>query len=106
MLIFERGETGAAYNVGSGVEVSMLGLVEAIERATGRPALADVNTNVAGDTYRLVADVSKIEALGYTPVYDVERGVRELAATLGERPEMPSGEAIFKVGQRGESESV
>ena len=106
MLISEKGETGAAYNIGTGVEVSMLGLVEATERATGRPALVDVNTNVVEDTYRLVADISEIEALGYTPTYDIERGVKELAATLGEYPEMPSGETIFKVGQRGESASA
>lgn len=57
---------------------------------------------VTEDTYRLVADISKIRSLGYAPQWSLMDGVREIFERLGEHPELPSGETIFKRGQHGE----
>jgi len=55
------------------------------------------------DSYRLVADISKIRSLGYTPRMELEEGVRQLVQELGERPALPAGATIFLRGQQGES---
>ncbi|HWN44521.1 MAG TPA: NAD-dependent epimerase/dehydratase family protein [Thermoanaerobaculia bacterium] len=103
LLIADRAPAGEIFNVGSGTEVSMRQLVEVISMVTGREAVIAGIPEVTEDTYRLVADIGKIRSLGYAPQCSLVDGVREISEVLGDHPEVPSGETIFKSGQHGES---
>ena len=100
--IADRAEPGEIFNVGSGEEVSMRHLCQMIGEATGREPVIEAIPESMEDTYRLVADISKLRSLGYTPRESLLEGIREIAAQLGENPELPGGVTIFKRGQRGE----
>lgn len=102
LLIAEKANAGEIFNVGSGTEVSMRKLTDIIGSITGRKPIVKEISNVTEDTYRLVADISKIKSLGYVPRISLEEGVKQLAAELGENPEMPSGATTFKKGQKAE----
>jgi nucleoside-diphosphate-sugar epimerase len=78
-------------------------LAEMIGAATSREPSLNVISDIEDDTYRLVADISKIEALGYRPVMSLRDGVQKLAVDLGERPELPRTPTIFARGQHAES---
>ena len=67
LLMADRGDPGEVLNVGSAEEVSMRQLAELIGGATGREPAVDKVTGIDDDTYRLVADISKINTLGYAP---------------------------------------
>jgi nucleoside-diphosphate-sugar epimerase len=103
LTIADRGELGEAYNIGSGTETSMRRLVEAIAAATGRQPELKVIQEIEDDTYRLVADISKLEGLGYRPATSLLDGVADLAEKLGPSPELPGTPTIFSRGQRAES---
>ena len=103
MILADRGQEGEVYNIGSGTETSMRQLAEMIGAATSREPSLNVISDIEDDTYRLVADISKIEALGYRPVMSLRGGVQELAVDLGERPELPGTPTIFARGQHAES---
>ena len=77
-------------------------LATTIGTATGRPAVIEELPQVTQDTYRLVAGISKLRALGYVPRTSLDAGVRELAAQLGEAPELPGVTTIFAQGQHAE----
>lgn len=102
LLLAEKANAGEVFNVGSGEEVSMRELTEVIGAATGRMAVIDELSEVTEDTYRLVADISKIKRLGYVPRMSLRKGLKQLAEELGENPELPSGATIFKKGQQAE----
>ena len=103
LLLADRGVPGEAYNVASGTEVSMRGLADIIGQVTGTPATIDTITAITQDTFRFVADISKITALGYEPKTPLTEGVRQLAQALGDRPALPGSETIFTPNQRGTS---
>ncbi|MGW0915218.1 NAD-dependent epimerase/dehydratase family protein [Streptomyces sp. NPDC002784] len=96
ITLAEAGTDGEIYNLGSGREVSMRELADAVAEATGRPALLEADTTSLEDSFRLVADVSKLRGLGFTPEYDLASGLRDLAAHLGQDPELPSLTAVFR----------
>ena len=102
LLLAENGVPGEAYNIGSGEEVSMRQLVQVIEEASGHPAKIENITGITDDTYRLVADFSKLRTLGYAPRVRLADGVARLAAELGPAPELPAGATIFTRGQQAE----
>ena len=77
-------------------------LTEVIGSVTGRTAIVNEIPDVTEDTYRLVADISKIKSLSYVPMVSIVEGVRRLVLELGENPAMPRGATIFKRGQRAE----
>lgn len=78
-------------------------LVDTIGAATGQEPALRVISEIEDDTYRLVADISKLEGLGYRPVMHFGKGVRELADQLGPAPELPAAPTIFARGQQAES---
>ena len=77
-------------------------LTDIISSVTGRKVGVHEIRSVTEDTYRLVADISKIKSLGYSPKMSLVEGVRQLAEELGENPKLPSGTTIFKKGQEAE----
>jgi UDP-glucose 4-epimerase len=102
LLLAEYGGVGEAYNIGSGSEISMEKLAHTISDITGRPHLLQQDQSITDDTYRLVADISKLRSLGYQPKVNLDEGVRRLLAWMGERPALPGCSTIFKAGQSGE----
>jgi nucleoside-diphosphate-sugar epimerase len=71
----ERG-TGT-YNVGGGVEVTMLEAIALLERIAGRELELRRHPPVAGDQRRTKADTSRIRAeLGWEPSTALEDGLR------------------------------
>lgn len=106
LLLADRGEDGQAYNLGSGEEVSLRELGETISRATGTEVEILEDTSVADDTYRLVADVSRLCTLGYRPRTTLLEGVAALIRRLGPNPELPQVDTIFRRGQREQREPV
>ena len=69
----------AVLNVGSGQEVTIKGLVQAIERATGRSAYCLYNQEEGGGVSRLVADIALArQKLGFQPKVDLDSGLRRI----------------------------
>jgi nucleoside-diphosphate-sugar epimerase len=58
--------------------------------------------HIQDDTYRLVADISKLSRLGYVPRVPLDEGVADLIEELGDRPELPTGTTTFRRGQKSE----
>jgi nucleoside-diphosphate-sugar epimerase len=100
LVIADRAEDGQVLNVGSGEEISLRQLAQAIGTATGRQPELVADERVADDTYRMVADVSRLRALGYQPRTPLLQGLAKLARHLGDRPELPSVATIFRSDQR------
>jgi nucleoside-diphosphate-sugar epimerase len=76
LVTLSRGESGEAYNIDGGVEVTIADLAT-IVRDTVNPSLHLVfdNSKPAGLSYR-VASIAKLASLGYTPHVDLEDGIR------------------------------
>ncbi|MFD0690315.1 NAD-dependent epimerase/dehydratase family protein [Actinomadura fibrosa] len=96
LTLAESGVPGEAYNIGSGREVSMRELADAVAGATGRPARLEVDDSMLEDSFRLVADISKLEAIGYRPRVELADGLRSLATELGPFPELPTATVAFR----------
>jgi nucleoside-diphosphate-sugar epimerase len=81
----ERAAAGAVYNVGGGVESTMRGAIEALERIAGRPLELVERPAEKGDVRRTAADTSRIERdLGWRATTSLEDGLNaqwEWAAT-------------------------
>ena len=74
--------TGAV-NVGSGVPVTVRAVVDEIARAAGRPELLRPGAlpQREGEPATLVADAGRLRAeVGFTPRYDLERGIEDTVA--------------------------
>jgi UDP-glucuronate 4-epimerase len=70
-------------NLGNHRTVSLLEMVDAIERAVGKPAVLDRQPDQPGDVPQTFADIRKASALlGYEPRTDFETGLRHFAAWL------------------------
>jgi UDP-glucose 4-epimerase len=105
LLIADKAAAGEVFNVGSGEETSMERLVDVIGQVTGQTPRVHQIPQITKDTYRLVADITKLRSLGYTPRVSLTDGIRELVQALGKHPELPSGKTIFKEGQQAEKNS-
>jgi UDP-glucuronate 4-epimerase len=70
-------------NVGSGAPIRLDALVDAIERAVGRPVLRHHLPDQPGDVPRTHADVRRAAAaLGWAPRVQMEEGLRRTAAAM------------------------
>ncbi|MFI0484157.1 NAD-dependent epimerase/dehydratase family protein [Actinomadura sp. 9N215] len=96
ITLADAGAPGEVYNIGSGREVSMRDLADAVAKATGRPARLRPDASSLEDSFRLVADISKLRSLGFRPGVTLESGLASLADRLGPFPELPSTTAIFR----------
>jgi UDP-glucose 4-epimerase len=79
-----RGAAGEDYNVASGVPVRLIDLAQTIAALMGFPGIRIVPTgrSFPGDTPRWYADVSKIQALGFSPSVPLEEGLRRTIAWM------------------------
>jgi nucleoside-diphosphate-sugar epimerase len=72
----ERAPAGTVYNVGGGVEVSVLEAIEALGRISGRRLEIVRGARIEGDVKRTKADTSRIAAgLGWRPQTPFEEGL-------------------------------
>ena len=73
-------------NVGSGVETSMLALIEAVERVTGQRLEPIFNTSRGSGVARMQADLRQArDLLGYKPKIGLDEGLRR---TLEQDPRL------------------
>jgi UDP-glucuronate 4-epimerase len=73
------------YNLGGEHPISLSGLVEALERATGKKARVERAPMQAGDVERTYADVSRARKdLGYSPSVPLDEGLRRTVAWVRE----------------------
>ncbi len=103
VAIADRAEAGEILNVGSGTEVSMRELAEHIQEAAGGTVRVRELRDIQDDTYRLVADISRLRRLGFVPRVPLDEGLADLIEDLGDRPELPEGATIFRRGQKAEA---
>ena len=75
LIALTKGESGEAYNVDSGVELSIGQLADTVRRHVN-PALNIVydQSKPAGAPYR-VASIAKLEAIGFSPRVDLDEGI-------------------------------
>ncbi len=67
-LVLHRGQIGEIYNIGTGIEVENLQMVEILLDTLGKPrSLIRHVTDRAGHDRRYSLDISKIKALGWEP---------------------------------------
>lgn len=99
LTLAASGAPGEAYNLGTGREVSMRQLADAVAAATGRPAPLVNDATRLEDSFRLVADVGRLSALGFRPEVSLDAGLRALADHLGPYPELPTVTAVFRQEQ-------
>lgn len=65
-----EGPAGRAYNLGTGTGSSVLEVIQAVERVTGKPVPREVSGRRAGDTPRLVAGAGRARSeLDWSPQY-------------------------------------
>jgi dTDP-glucose 4,6-dehydratase len=81
-LVLEAGAEGETYNVGSGVEKSIEEIADGVLELAGKPAtLKTIVPDRPGHDRRYLLDSSKLRReLGWKPVIDFERGLRETVA--------------------------
>lgn len=74
-----RSAVGQTFNLGSGQEISLNHLIEAISTVTGKRVTPLYNRDKAGGVHRLVADISKARlVLGFQPHTSLTEGLRQL----------------------------
>jgi dTDP-glucose 4,6-dehydratase len=81
-LVLESGRVGETYNVGSGIEASIVEIADLVLDALGRPdSLKAIVPDRPGHDRRYLLDSSKLRAeLGWAPEVDFDAGVRETVA--------------------------
>lgn len=87
----ERGEPGAAYNIGGGAQISLRDAITLLEEAAGREAILQYQDAQQGDARHTSADIRKAEReLGYQPTIPVADGLKKevawVAALLDDEP--------------------
>jgi UDP-glucose 4-epimerase len=74
-----KGINRQVINIGSGVETSVAGLVDAIEKVNGRSANRIYNREKASGVPRLVADISRAQTLlGFRPQTTLAAGLQRI----------------------------
>jgi UDP-glucuronate 4-epimerase len=76
VLAMEKAPAGAVYNVGGGVEVSMLEAIETLGRVAGRPLEVNRSPRLEGDVSRTAADTTRIGSdIGWEPKTSFAEGL-------------------------------
>ena len=74
--LLERGEDGAVYNICTGVPVLLSEVVERLVAAAGRPVTLRRGDRGESVSYQ-VGDPTRLRALGWVPVHDLDRSLRD-----------------------------
>ena len=73
---FAQHHTAGIFNIGSGVSVSLAGVVSAFERVTGKGVQRIVTAQRSGDPAYVGADIRKISEQGFVPQYALDDMVK------------------------------
>lgn len=77
-LVLHKGEIGEIYNIGTGVELENMELVEILLDTLGKPRdLIQHVTDRAGHDRRYSLDIGKIKGLGWEPVHSPQDAIRK-----------------------------
>lgn len=87
LTVLLRGERDSAYNISNPHSIcTVRELAEAVARAASVNVRFDIPESAESGTHNLMVNSSlaseKLEALGWTPVFDLERGVDRMVAVL------------------------
>ncbi len=83
VLAAQRDASGEIFNVGTGIQTTINGLIRAIEQVTGKTARVQRKPWPEGDVYREFADTRLAsEKLGFTARKELKKGLEELAEAL------------------------
>lgn len=110
-ILAERGELGAAYNVGSGRETPVRDVLNETLRLAELPRPVKLVTlpGRPADVPRHVADIGRLRALGFEPEHDVSRSITDVLSyyrqIVGERARSGSG-ALPRDTKNGEHREV
>lgn len=82
LIALAEADDSAVYNVASGKEETIRAAAEAFADAVGRPTdIVSFNgVTRKGDPINWLADISRIESLGFVPKHTIESGIAEYAA--------------------------
>lgn len=75
MTVLNRGLTRNVYHVGTNVELSVANIAKQIAKYFGREVDLIPSQLTQGSTPRRCPDISKVQALGYTPTVSLEKGI-------------------------------
>ncbi|WP_175990067.1 NAD-dependent epimerase/dehydratase family protein [Bacillus sp. Marseille-Q1617] len=77
ILVMEReAAVGEIFNLGTGISTSLKQLIEIYERATGLSLPIIEKEERSGDIKYSYTSIEKIKAIGYTPDYSLEEGIK------------------------------
>lgn len=77
-IALRKGDSGEAYNVGTGKKTSILELAEIIMDVAGVKGSPEFDKPRKGDIRRSCADISKARKLGFEPETDLRRDLEEI----------------------------
>ena len=77
MLLKNPKISGEIFNVASGKSVSLIDLIAAFEKITGKKLKIIHNKGLKFDTKNSLADITKLEKTGFLPKYTFESGLRQ-----------------------------
>ncbi len=70
---------GHTFNIGTGIQTSIKDLVELVLDILGKqPQVVFTENSWKGDIKKLVADIKRIESIGFKPKFELESGLRKL----------------------------
>ncbi len=97
------------YNIGTGRSVSLSRLIEAIETATGRPAIIDRQPPQSGDVEHTLADISRAcQELAFAPRVSLAQGLERFVDWFGRYGHLytfPESTAAAAIGEdRGQAQ--
>lgn len=75
--IIENGISNETYNIGSGIELTNLEMVNAVSKYLGQEPQIDFVKDRAGHDFRYSVDCSKIKKLGWKPQFTFDKGIQK-----------------------------
>ncbi len=79
LLAAVKGQPGQVYNIGSGSATTVVDLARVLAAVVGRQPTIRFDAPRAGEVRLSLASIDRArEELGYAPVYDLDRGLREM----------------------------
>tara|TARA_B100000315_G_scaffold220984_1_gene224054 strand:- start:353 stop:1294 length:942 start_codon:yes stop_codon:yes gene_type:complete len=76
MIMFDERTNGIVFNLGSGVNYSVLEIYEAIESILKTGLKPVHRPDLPGEAFQNLADISKAESLGWEPQISLEKGLK------------------------------
>jgi nucleoside-diphosphate-sugar epimerase len=90
LRVAQAGDPGTAYNVSSGREIPISTLAAKLADLAGMPRLRFSGVRRHGDPQRWCGDFTKLAALGWKPVVDLDQGLTETVKWFSEVASVPA----------------